>query len=245
MPATSTKPHARLTFVFALGFALVAVVLIGAVLIRGQPNPELAPLMAERPVQIAGQSLQVMKYEVTIAEWDRCYQDGGCALRLRARPDQDPAATPATGLSYIDVRDYVTWINDKTAGGFRLPTVAEWEHMAAPVLPARPDPIFTDPELSWASSYLLEEQKSRTLRQSGYFSTTVEGISDLDGSVWEWTMDCYAGSGEADPNRCPAFFVAGEHIAAMSYLVRDPARGGCAVGTPPAHLGMRLVRDAI
>jgi hypothetical protein len=46
-----------------------------------------------------------------------------------------------------------------------------------------------------------------------------------------------------DPSRCPAFFVGGEHVAAMSYLERDPARGGCAVGTPPAHLGMRLVAD--
>jgi hypothetical protein len=45
------------------------------------------------------------------------------------------------------------------------------------------------------------------------------------------------------PDRCPAFYVGGEHIAVMSYLVRDPARGGCAVGTPPAHLGMRLVSD--
>jgi formylglycine-generating enzyme required for sulfatase activity len=244
MPAADTKPNARSRFFFATGLGLAAALLIGSVLTKDRPDPDLAPVMAEQPVQIAGQSLQVMKYEVTIAEWDRCYQDGGCALELRARPDQNPAETPATGLSYIDVRDYITWINAKTEGGFRLPTVAEWEHIAAPVLPEEPDPIFTDPELTWASSYLLEEQKSRTLRQSGYFSTTAEGISDLDGSVWEWTMDCYAGSGVADPNRCPAFFVAGEHIAAMSYLVRDPARGGCAVGTPPAHLGMRLVRNA-
>jgi hypothetical protein len=35
----------------------------------------------------------------------------------------------------------------------------------------------------------------------------------------------------------------GEHVAAMSYLIRNPARGGCAVGTPPAHLGLRLVSD--
>ncbi|MEC8042421.1 MAG: formylglycine-generating enzyme family protein, partial [Pseudomonadota bacterium] len=33
------------------------------------------------------------------------------------------------------------------------------------------------------------------------------------------------------------------HVAAIPYLVRDPARGGCAVGSPPAHLGMRLISD--
>ncbi|MEO0864526.1 MAG: SUMF1/EgtB/PvdO family nonheme iron enzyme [Pseudomonadota bacterium] len=116
--------------------------------------------------------------------------------------------------------------------------------MAEPVLPDEPDPIFTDPSLTWASAYLIEGNAPRALKPQGSFSTSPQGVADLDGSVWEWTQDCYAGSaGTADPTRCPAFFVGGEHIAAMSYLVRDPARGGCAVGTPPAHLGMRLVSD--
>ncbi len=244
MSAVNDEPKPSLRFPVAIGIVLAAALLLWAALTRDGPDFALDPLMAELPVQVDGKSMHVMKYEVTIAEWDRCHQDGGCALQLRARPNQDPAETPATGLSYVDVRDYVTWINAKTGGGFRLPTLAEWEHMAASVLPDEPDPIFIDPNLTWASSYLLEEQQSRALRERGAFSTTAEGISDLDGSVWEWTMDCYAGSGATDPNRCPAFFVAGEHIAAMSFLVRDPARGGCAVGSPPAHLGMRLVKDA-
>jgi hypothetical protein len=32
-------------------------------------------------------------------------------------------------------------------------------------------------------------------------------------------------------------------MAVIPFLVRDPARGGCAVGAPPAHLGFRLVTD--
>lgn len=48
-------------------------------------------------------------------------------------------------------------------------------------------------------------------------------------------------SEHVDPARCPAFFVGGEHMAAMSYLTRDQAFGGCSVGTPTAHQGMRLV----
>jgi formylglycine-generating enzyme required for sulfatase activity len=117
--------------------------------------------------------------------------------------------------------------------------------MAAEVLPHTPDPIFTDPELTWASAYLLAPQTSRTLRPQGSFETTSQGIVDLNGSVWEWTQDCYAGTsqGPASADRCPAFFVGGEHVAAVAYLVRDPARGGCAVGAPPAHLGMRLVLE--
>ena len=78
-----------------------------------------------------------------------------------------------------------------------------------------------------------------------WFSTSAEGIVDLDGSVWEWTQDCYGGEGGGpiDPKKCAAFFAGGEHVAAIPFLVRDPARGGCAVGSPPAHLGLRLVSE--
>ncbi len=87
--------------------------------------------------------------------------------------------------------------------------------MAASVLPDKPDPIFSDTSLSWASAYLTGGLAPRAIRPQGSFSVSPEGIADLDGSV----------------------------MTAMSHLVRDPARGGCAVGTPPAHLGMRLVSD--
>lgn len=242
VPTNSQKTYWKHPVVLGIGAA--AAILFGAVFIKRVP--EISPLMAEQAVLVAGQSpLYVMKYEVTVAEWNRCHDARDCALRLRTGPDLDDDETPATGLSYIDVSEYVVWINEQTKSEFRLPTLAEWEHMAASVLPDQPDPIFTDPSLTWASSYLLEERQSRVLRERGAFSTSPEGISDLDGSVWEWTQDCYAGVSEVDPSRCPAFFVGGEHIAAMSLLVRDPARGGCAVGTPPAHLGMRLVTEEL
>lgn len=230
-----------------LGTAVLAVVIAGAVLYERGPAPDLTrlPVMAERPVTMPdGQRFYVQRHEVTVAEWNACVADSACSLELRARPDQDPATTPATGLSYVDVQEYIRWINATTGRDFRLPTATEWNFMAASVLPEKPDPIFTDPSLTWASSYLTEGIAPRALKAQGSFSTSPEGIADLDGSVWEWTQECYASASEGvDPARCPAFFVGGEHVAAMSYLVRDPARGGCAVGTPPAHLGMRLVSD--
>lgn len=238
----SNKSLASLGF-GALG--LLAAGFLGGALLQRAPDPTFIPIMAQRPVVFQdGTMLFVQQHEVTIAEWNLCHEEGGCKLHLRARPDQDPDLTPATGVSYVDVQEYLNWINTVTRHRFRLPTSDEWVFMAASVLPEEPDPIFTDPSLSWASSYLIEGLTPRALKPQGSFSTSPEGIVDLDGSVWEWTQECYAGVSEGmDPDRCPAFFVGGEHVAAMSYLVRDPARGGCAVGTPPAHLGMRLVTD--
>lgn len=238
--------HPALSNHRSLGFAMTGVVgvavIMGAALALRGPDltfaPEMAPLSVELP---DGRALFVQRYEVTVGEWNACFENGGCSLALRAGPDQDPMTVPATGLNYIDVQEYVRWISAETRHDWRLPTSQEWAFMAEPVLPEEPDPIFTDPELTWASSYLIEGLASRTLKPQGSFATSPQGIADLNGSVWEWTDSCY--SGTADLGRCPAFYVGGEHVAAIPFLVRDPARGGCAVGTPPAHLGMRLVTD--
>jgi len=244
--AKTCKPGLKVSLLLVAPI-LFAAVLLGAALIRRGTghDPALLPEMAARPVTLSnGAQLYVQKYEVSVAEWNTCHDRGGCTLRLRVRPDQDARATPATGLSHVDVGEYLRWINTATGATFRLPTAGEWTEMAASVLPEKVDPIFTDPSLTWASTYLTEGLAPRALRPRGSFSTSPEGVADLDGSVWEWTQDCVSGtSGDVDPARCPAYYVGGEHVAAMSYLIRDPARGGCAVGSPPAHLGMRLVTE--
>lgn len=245
MPAAQTlRTNLKTSLRFA-ALGVLAAGLVGGVLWQRAPDDVYMPIMADRPVILpGGRAMYVQRHEVTVAEWNMCHADRACTLELRTRPDQDPKSTPATGLSYVDVQEYVAWINDFSGQVFRLPTAVEWDHMAAAVLPEAPEPLFTDPSLTWASTYLTEGIAPRALKPQGSFSTSPEGISDLDGSVWEWTQECYAGASEGvDPTRCPAFFVGGEHLAAMSYLIRDPARGGCAVGTPPAHLGMRLVTD--
>jgi len=227
---------------------LAAATLIGAATLLRGPDLPFEVVMADAPVQMPdGALLYVQKYEVSIAEWNACHDVGACSIALRPTGNRSAAEMPATGLSFVDVSQYLDWINTVSDVTFRLPTLMEWEYMAAEGLPKTPDPIFTDPELTWASAYLVEPQTKRTLRPRGSFDTTSAGIVDLNGSVWEWTMDCYAGAaeGQITTDRCPAFFVGGEHVAAISFLVRDPARGGCAVGTPPAHLGMRLVTDTM
>ena len=231
------------TIRFAVIGVVAAALAVGAALMTRGPDLSVLPVMADRAVALPdGGRIFVQRHEVTIREWNLCVSQKGCTLVLRARPNQDPATTPATGLNYVDAQEYVAWINAKTDHTFRLPTAEEWQYIAAPVMPEKPDPLFTDPSLTWASAYLVEGIAPRALKPQGSFSTTPDGIADLDGSVWEWTQGCYVGGMET--TRCPAFFVGGEHVAAMSFLVRDPARGGCAVGTPPAHLGMRLVQDA-
>jgi len=245
MTAVDTLPRNPGTTLRFVALGLLAAVIAGVALTQRGPDPALLPVMADQPVVLAdGHVLYVQRYEVTIAEWNTCVAQRACTLALRVRQNQDPATTPATGLSYVDVQEYVVWMNKASGHSFRLPSLVEWNTMAASVLPEKTAPLFTDPSLTWASAYLTGGLPPRALKPQGSFSTSAQGIADLDGSVWEWTQDCYAGSAEdTDPARCPAYFAGGEHVSVIPYLVRDPARGGCAVGAPPAHLGMRLVTD--
>jgi len=245
MTAAAQRSKTNKTCLSFVVLGIAAAAFAGTMFLQRGSDSAFLPDMVAMSVEMPdGRTFYAQRHEVTIAEWNQCASAGVCKQTLRARPDQEESKTPATGLSYIDVQQYIGWISEKTMHDFRLPTAEEWNTMAKAVLPDEPDPLFTDPSLTWASSYLIEGLAPRVLKPQGSFSTSPEGIVDLDGSVWEWTMECYDGiASGTDPARCPAFFVGGEHLAAMSYLVRDPARGGCAVGAPPAHLGMRLVSD--
>lgn len=192
------------------------------------------------PVTLADSTLlHVSRHEVTVTSWRQCFAEGGCSHM----PVSDAAEgrLPVTGVNWFDVNEYLNWANRRAGGGLRLPTLAEWRVAARSFAHEKPAPLFTDPRLAWAATYGQEKGQSGPPRAVGSFTTTPEGISDLDGNVWEWTASC-AKPG-FDDGQCPAYVAAGEHEATISIFVRNPAAGGCATGTPPTHLGFRLVAD--
>jgi formylglycine-generating enzyme required for sulfatase activity len=197
------------------------------------------------PVRLQGngdRTLLVSRYEVSVASWRQCYEDGGCSFMPATPAGRD--AFPITGVNWLDVSEYLAWANGRSGGGLRLPTLAEWREMDRPLLHAKPAPYFTDPRLAWAADYGAESAPTGPVRPRGSFSTTAAGIADLDGNVWEWTASCFSSAfGGAKENLCPAFVAAGEHEAVVSVFIRNPGLGGCATGTPPTHLGFRLVAD--
>lgn len=186
----------------------------------------------------AGHVLSVMRYEVSTSSWAQCYRDKGCSLKPPTRGTTKPE--PMTGVNWFEVNEYIIWASARSGLKLRLPTLAEWRELDRTLVKPKPPPLFTDPRLAWAAEYGQEKSPGGPVRPSGTFSTTPDGISDLDGNVWEWTSTCYKAGFE---NNCPAFIVAGEHEAAMSVFVGNPASGGCATGTPPSYLGFRLVAD--
>lgn len=187
-----------------------------------------------------GEELLVMPREVTRRDWRACAKDGACEDLTGTISPQAPDM-PMTGINRFDVEAYVAWINARGSHAYRLPTAAEWQAIAA-ALPRKPfRKLFDDPRLAWAANYGAMETISGVIRESGGFGALPNGISDLGGNVWEWTATCAKDA--LDPARCPAYKVEGLHETALSVFVREPFNGGCAAGTPPNHIGLRLVAE--
>ncbi len=185
----------------------------------------------------AAKTLLVAPREVTVSEWNRCVRDGGCS----PLPQTSAGNLPVAGVNWFDVNEYLAWARKHVDPGLRLPTRAEWRWLYRDLQKPEPAPIFTDPRLAWAANYGNEESAEGPVRAGGSYSTTADGISDLDSNVWEWTSTCAKSS--ANESNCPAYVAEGLHEAAISVFIRNPAAGGCATGTPPTYVGFRLVAD--
>jgi formylglycine-generating enzyme required for sulfatase activity len=222
-------------------FLVLAAAFLGAIWQHGKPPPMVADLVA---VNIGGRTLLVSRHEVTIAEWQNCLDDGGCSFTPRPGLGATAGNFPVTGVNWFDVKEYVVWARQRTGLPLRLPTLPEWNVIASRLPSDQRPKLFTDPRLAWAADYNTGAVQSPKLKISGSFKPTREGVADVSGNVWEWTATCVStGFTGGDSARCPAYMAAGEHEAVIPVFVRDPANGGCAIGTPPAHLGFRLVAD--
>jgi formylglycine-generating enzyme required for sulfatase activity len=186
----------------------------------------------------AGHGLLVMRNEVTIAQWQLCVDAGECSFSPKTGPGANDNNFPVTGIGALDAQEFVSWAAKSSGLTVLLPTREQW--YAFSELPeVAPTKRFEDPRLAWAATYGSDIIVDTILKPTGGFGHTSKQISDVRGNVWEWTSSCVV---EAAPGRCPAYFAVGEHVAKVPIFVRDPSSGGCSSGTPPAHLGLRLVR---
>jgi formylglycine-generating enzyme required for sulfatase activity len=222
-----------------------AVILICAVLVSWAGSTHKVNFRKQMvPVRMAGnigKTLLVSPFEVSVAEWSRCSRAKVCKHQPVSSRDEN---VPVTGVNWFDVNQYITWANSQSGGRLRLPTHEEWRWLNRDLQKPEAPPAFTDPRLAWAANYGGDPGAEGPVKPRGSFSRTSDGISDLDGNVWEWTSTCAKPTlNGSDPSFCAAYVAEGEHEAAISIFVRDPRSGGCTTGTPPAHIGFRLVAN--
>jgi len=212
------------------------------------------PVDATRVAVTIANPLEIMRYQVTAADYARCVAAGACR-----QPDGLPERgdLPAVGVSHADATDYATWLSRETGAVWRLPTDREWAHAAGSrfIDDARGlDPDDPNPARRWLADYDREAARKAASdpapRPVGSFGANEHGVYDVAGNVWEWTQSCQrrvaldsAGRAIDETSNCGIYVVEGQHRTMVPFFIRDPKSGGCSVGTPPDNLGFRLVRE--
>jgi len=142
------------------------------------------------------------KYKVTFAEWDACFEAGGC--KHLDDSGWGRADRPVINVSWDDTQAYIAWLKNKTGKSYRLPTEAEWEFAAragttgpysfdGPLTPSKAN--YNASEAEDAPSDIRFREKTVPVTQ---FVANGYGLYQVHGNAFEWVDDCWM------PNYNPA-----------------------------------------
>lgn len=212
------------------------------------------PVDAPRVAIKIRKPLEIMRYQVSAADYARCIAAGACKRLDSPAPRGDLAVT---GVSHADASDYARWLSQETGATWRLPSDREWAQAAGSRFIDDARGLSggeTNPALRWLADYEREANRKAASnpapRPVGSFGANEHGIYDIAGNVWEWTQTCLrrvaqdaAGRTISETSNCGIYIVEGQHRAPMTFFIRNPKAGGCSVATPPDNLGFRLVRE--
>ena len=169
---------------------------------------------------------------------------------LQQWKDGQPAAAdlsrPVVNVSYYAASDYC----EAQAG--RLPSVLEWEYVAAASAKkkdASRDPAFVQQLLDWYS----RPNQENSLSEVGLSPPNAWGVRDLHGLVWEWTADFnssfVSGDNRRDSEQLKNLFCGSGAVSAtdranyaafMRYALRSSLQGNYLM----PNLGFRCAYDA-
>ena len=145
-------------------------------------------------------SFRMGKYEVTFSQWDACVADGGCN---GYRPDDrgwGRGNRPVISVSWDDAQAFIVWLNEKTSGGYRLPTESEWEYAVR---------AKKKNKYSWGDKIEVNRANCEGCKSEwdgkgtapvGSFRPYAWGLRDMHGNVWEWVEDCWNDDYEGAPD---------------------------------------------
>jgi formylglycine-generating enzyme required for sulfatase activity len=144
-----------------------------------QPKPVGEPnARPQRRVQI--QSFAIGRYEVTQEQWYAFVGSNPSANKGRTLPVEQ--------VSWDDVQEFITKLNQKTGQKYRLPSEAEWEYAARGGSSTIYPFSNSDTELyvyAWFNA-IAAKTNPVGLKRSNQF-----GLFDMLGNVLEITQDCW------------------------------------------------------
>jgi formylglycine-generating enzyme required for sulfatase activity len=189
------------------------------------------------------------RYEVTFDEWDRCVDDKGC----KPQPDDrgwGRGRRPVTNVSWVDAKDFVAWLSQKSGRKYRLPSEAEWEYAAR---------AGTNTQYWWGRDVGSKQANCRECNTGsgpqtlpvGSFQPNPFGLYDTAGNAAEWVEDCWNDSYRGAPNdgtpwsagQCQLRGLRGGAYDSVAKYVRSTARFRYDNDVRYSANGFRVVRE--
>lgn len=230
-----------------------------------------------------GQPFAVARHEVTRGEYKAFlnatgHPIGGDCITDRRKPfDWQPdAATnltdpgfrqtdrhPVVCVSWHDAEAYVAWLNERSGGGYRLPTEAEWEYAARA---ASSTAYFWGDDVNGGCVYMngtdetardkypqIEFMRCRdgalNTAPVGSYRPNRFGLHDMTGNVGEWIAGCATSSyaqlgadGRDGPGDCGKRIVRGGSWGTIPRQQRSAERIRYDPVTRDDSIGIRVVR---
>ena len=117
------------------------------------------------------------KYEVTQEQWESVMGNSPSSRTKGAK-------LPVTNVSWEDCQEFIKKLNEKTSGGYRLPTEAEWEYSCR---------AGTTTAYSYGDNLTKSDANidGDSIKAVGSYRPNAFGLYDMHGNVWEWCNDWY------------------------------------------------------
>lgn len=144
---------------------------------------------------------------------------------------------PVSNVSWIDVNNFITALNNLTGRHFRLPTEAEWEYAARGGAGAA-DYLYSGgnilDNLGW-----YKGNASGRIQPVASLTPNRLGIYDMSGNVWEWTSSNWSEAYDQvdDPSQ---FVLRGGGASQDAKLSRVSTRAGRVPTVKDPRFGFRL-----